>query len=519
MALHNIKGLWRRSLGVGSPSSRIMGQEVHTHSADPVTLAVVGCGQRGNAYAAYALEDPTACKVVAIAEPRPKSRAEFAKAHTVDPTLVFNTWQELLAASTETIKLLGKRLADAVIIAVQDHLHLEVALAFAAQGYHILCEKPMATDVEGCLKMEAAVQKAGVIFGMGHVLRYSPYSKAITEIIRSGALGPLINIVHVEPVGYWHFAHSYVRGPWAKEKDTCFSLMTKSCHDIDIVCHWLYPSVPLRVSSFGSLQLYRKASKPPMAGAATRCLDCPIEQECAYSARKVYLEPVSQGNTGWPAQVLVDGIPDIENVTEALRSGPYGRCIYECDNDVCDNQVVNMEFSNGASVSFTMVAQTTLICERQTRMHFAFGEIVGDMKTFSLTDFRTGKTTKHFPKDEGGGHGGGDTGLIRSFVEAVRTKQQEVLGTDVKDVTKSHLTVFAAEKSRLEGKVIDCAAFEQELNWLYVELQCTAQSWHLDLCLPYWPVPQTSALFTTVIWDIHDWEMTRGHTLNTNERL
>ena len=121
-----------------------------------------------------------------------------------------------------------------------------------------------------------------------------------------------------------------------------------------------------------------------------------------------------------------------------------------------------MEFSNGATVSFTMVAQTTLICERQTRFHFAYGEIVGDMTTFTLTDFRTRKSTKHYPKNEGGGHGGGDLGLIRSFVEAVRAKRQDLVGTDVEEVTKSHLTVFAAEKSRREGTVIDCAAFEEE---------------------------------------------------------
>lgn len=120
------------------------------------------------AYTEYALGEPTKCKVVAIAEPRPLTQKKFARTHAVDPTLVFETWQDLHAASAETIKTAGKRLADAVIIAVQDHMHLEVTQAFAEQGYHILCEKPMATTIEGCLKMEEAVRKANVIFGMGH---------------------------------------------------------------------------------------------------------------------------------------------------------------------------------------------------------------------------------------------------------------------------------------------------------------------------------------------------------------
>lgn len=151
----------------------------------PVTVAIVGCGQRGKAYAEYARVSPGSlsdlcpdemysfwiadfCKVVAIAEPRPKTQRRFADLHNVDNTLVFNTWQELHTASEETINAIGRRLADAVVIAVQDQMHKEVVLAFAAQGYHILCEKPMATSLEDIIQIEAAVSRAKIIFGMGH---------------------------------------------------------------------------------------------------------------------------------------------------------------------------------------------------------------------------------------------------------------------------------------------------------------------------------------------------------------
>ncbi|KAH7924040.1 NAD(P)-binding protein [Leucogyrophana mollusca] len=461
--LPNTKALWRRSqLSPKTPSSSMANPK--SDATEPITLAIIGCGQRGTNYAQYALDEPQLCKVVAIAEPRPKTRDLFARAHKLDKTLVFNTWQELLKASIETTETVGKRLADAVIIAVQDHMHYEVVQAFADQGYHILCEKPMATSLEDCIGMESAVKNSGIIFGMGHVLRYSPYSRAVTEVVRSGSLGDLINAVHVEPVGYYHFAHSFVRGNWAKESTSSFSLMTKSCHDIDILCHWLSPATPTRVSSFGSLQHFRKERKPSAAGNATRCMSCPVERDCAYSAKKIYLDPVSQGDTSWPASTIVDGIPDIENITEELRTGKYGKCVYESDNDVCDHQVVNVEFSSGATASFTMVAYTSLICERQTRLHFTHGEIVGDMNKFTVTDFRTGRATTHQPKNEGGGHGGGDLGLIRTFVEAVRTGDQALLGTDVAEVLKSHLTVFAAESSRREGKVVDCAEFEKTVR-------------------------------------------------------
>ncbi|OJA20993.1 hypothetical protein AZE42_09125 [Rhizopogon vesiculosus] len=111
-----------------------------------------------------------------------------------------------------------------------------------------------------------------------------------------------------------------------------------------------------------------------------------------------------------------------------------------------------------------MVAYTSLICERQTRLHFSHGEIVGDMNDFTVTNFRTGCKTTHHPKDEGGSHGGGDLGLIRTFVEAVRTSNQGLLGTNVSEVLKSHLTVFAAETSRREGRVVDCAEFEKAIR-------------------------------------------------------
>ncbi|KAI6034259.1 hypothetical protein BKA83DRAFT_299006 [Pisolithus microcarpus] len=382
-----------------------------------VTLAVVGCGQRGKGYARYALNEPHLCKIVTVAEPRENTRQLFARAHNVDDALVFNHWQDLLQASAETIETLGRRLADAVIVAVQDDMHREVVLAFAAQGYHVLCEKPMATTLRDCLDMEAA----------------KSFARA--------ALGELVNAVHVEPVGYYHFAHSYT-----------------------ILCHWLLPATPTRVSSFGSLYHFRKDQKPAASNGALRCLQCPVERKCPYSAKKIYLDAICRGDTSWPVSVLVDGLPDIENVTHALQNGPYGRCVYESDNDVCDHQVVNIEFSSGATASFTMVAHTSLLCERQTRLHFTHGEIVGDMSTFSVTDFRTGRKTKHYPKHEGGGHGGGDLGLVSAFVEAVRTNNQACLGTDVSEILNSHLTVFAAESSRREGRVVDCAEHEKGIK-------------------------------------------------------
>ncbi|KDQ20530.1 hypothetical protein BOTBODRAFT_26548 [Botryobasidium botryosum FD-172 SS1] len=430
----------------------------------PVTIAIIGAGQRGKVYAEFALANPHLCKVVAVAEPRKRTRELMVEAHLVPEAQVFKSWEDLLAASSACLAQTGKRIADAVVVAVQDNLHAAIVTAFAEQQYHILCEKPLATTPEECIRIHDAVKKSDKVFGIGHVLRYSPYNRAIADIIRSGELGKPINIVHIEPVGHYHFAHSYVRGDWAREKDSSFSLMTKSCHDIDILGFYLSPSTPVRVSSFGSLTHFRKSEKPVAAGPATRCMECPIRDSCPYSAKRIYLDPVTIGERGWPASTLTDGPPDIESVTEVLQTGPYGKCVYESDNDVVDHQVVNLEYSTGATCSFTMVAFTEQICNRSTRIHFTHGELIGDMKTFTTTNFTTLETKQHAPLQEGGGHGGGDLGLMRAFVHAVREGRQDVLGVTVDEVLRSHMTVFAAEKSRKEGKVISCQGYEEEIR-------------------------------------------------------
>ncbi|KAG9006132.1 hypothetical protein FRB94_000957 [Tulasnella sp. JGI-2019a] len=444
--------------------------EAITSTPQIATLAVIGAGQRGKRYAEYALANPNLCRVVAVAEPRLKTREIFTQRHSIPADRVFADYKDLLVCSTGLLQETRKRIADAVIVAVQDQMHAEVVLECVKQGFDILCEKPMATTPEECIRMADAVERSRCIFGMGHVLRYSPYNHELTSVLRSGKLGELINVVHIEPVGYYHFAHSFVRGNWSNEAKSSFALLAKSCHDFDIICHFLHPATPTRVSSFGSLTHFRKSAKPTEAGDAKRCLDCAYERNCPYSAIRTYLEPVRNGQLGWPASVLTDGPPDIESIGAALKEGPYGKCVYESDNDVVDHQVVNMEFSSGATCSFTMVAFTTLICERQTRMHFSHGEIIGDSRWITVTNFKfpeghLERTTRIVTEiDEAGGHGGGDFGLMKQFIEAVRGRDQTLLGADVKEVLKSHLLVFAAEKSRKEGRVINVEDYEVEVR-------------------------------------------------------
>ncbi|KAK3196308.1 hypothetical protein K4F52_000689 [Lecanicillium sp. MT-2017a] len=422
----------------------------------PVTIAVVGAGSRGSTYARYALENPGLAKVVAVAEPNKHRRTIFSRDHQIDDELQFTNWKDLFAKG---------KVADAIVVAVLDHLHLEVVEDFSQQGYHILCEKPIATSIEHCVKMinDVSNVEAPKVFGVGHVLRYSPYNRAVKDVIDSGALGEIINIQHIEPVGNQHFTHSYVRGNWHKESESSFALMTKCCHDIDIVNFYLKGLKPTKVHSFGSIGHFKKSRKPAEAGNAKTCLECPYESKCVWSAKKIYIDTLFDKKAEKWARHFVDSeVLDIENVTDALKKTRYGTCVYEGENDVVDHQVVNVEYDGGVTASITMSAFTESVCGRGTRIQGTKGELIGDMDTFDVFDFLTRTKTHHAPKSEGGYHGGGDTGLARAFVNAVATEDQRLLGVTTEDILDSHLLVFAAEKARKEGHVVDFAQFKEE---------------------------------------------------------
>jgi len=406
----------------------------------PVTLAIIGAGSRGAGYATFATAFPGRAKVVAVAEPREDVRRAIARAHGIPADRQFASWEEAAALP---------KFADAVVIATQDRMHTAPALAFAEKGWHILLEKPMAPTEAECQEIVGAVKRAGVHFAVGHVLRYTNYTRQLKAILQSGRLGRIASIQHLEPVGYWHQAHSFVRGNWRNTAASTFMLMAKSCHDLDWLRHLM--AVPCRaVSSFGGLFHFRPENKP--AGAADRCLDCAVAADCAFDARRFYLDRLHRGQTGWPLDVLVP-VPTEAAVLDALRYGPYGRCVYASDNDVVDHQVVNLEFATGATASFTMTAFTEA-APRQTKVFGTRGELSGDGRTLTIFDFLTRETEKIDTEAVAApgvlaGHGGGDFGLMDAFVGAIESGDASRILSGPDETLESHRMVFAAERSRL----------------------------------------------------------------------
>ncbi|HWS36325.1 MAG TPA: Gfo/Idh/MocA family oxidoreductase [Actinoplanes sp.] len=411
-----------------------------------VSIVVVGAGLRGGSYARVAAATGR-CRIVAVAEPDEGRRSRFAAEHELPPERLFTDWRELLT---------GPPVADAVIVATQDHLHEEPAVALLRHGYDVLLEKPMAPTEESAARIAAAAEASGRVFGVCHVLRYTPYTRAVRDLLRSGLIGRLISVQHLEPVGWWHQAHSYVRGNWRNEAESGPMLLTKSSHDIDWLMYVVGQPVT-RVSSFGGLAHFRPENHPP--GAGTRCVDCSVEPDCPYSATRLYLGCLGDPKRErWPLSAVTAEATE-EAVTAALTTGPYGRCVYLCDNDVVDHQVVNLEFADGVTAAFTMTAFTAGDGHRRTRLFGSHGSVEGDGRTLTLTDFRDG-STREIPTTAGGdgtaagGHGGGDAGLIDSFLTAVATRDPSAVGSDGGTSLDSHRVVWAAERARTTGTVV-----------------------------------------------------------------
>ncbi|GAB1311184.1 Putative oxidoreductase YjhC [Madurella fahalii] len=514
--------------------------------ASPPRILIIGAGSRGFTYA-QAVRSSSNGAVTAIAEPDDYKRSHFGEtmiwgSGAPSPEgAAFEGWRDFIAYETRRRARVqaGEQNVppgvDAAFVCVLDEMHREVVVALSELGgLHIMCEKPLATTLEDCIEMYGALQSNKLadgqqaIFSIGHVLRYSPHNMLLRKLLlEDGVIGDILSVVHTEPVGWWHFAHSYVRGNWRRESTSAPSLLTKSCHDIDVLL-WLlcspvdcsaqdsHPHLPSTVTSSGSLQYFKRSRKPVTAGGATNCLSCPVEESCKYSAKRIYvgkeLSGLGSGNKAWPVKIV---LPDIESygseaeATQALlielandydtstpssqvaRRNWFGRCVYESDNDVCDEQVVTITWDDdplprppsstegcvapdqlaayqprrgSKTATFHMVAHTKKICDRYTHLYGVDGEIFADSTTITVEDFRTGQTTVHHPRIESRGHGGGDIGLTRQFILAVdKVKnhgwstdraQRELVGCTLEEVIRSHAMVFCAEAARRDRKVV-----------------------------------------------------------------
>lgn len=410
-------------------------------------LILVGAGQRGMVYAKYFHEKGH--RIVAVADTDPNHLKNACAQLNVPEEMAFSDADELLAKD---------RLGDAAIIATMDRTHYRYAIPAMKKGYHLLMEKPISPVPEETLEIERTAVELDRKVVICHVLRYSPYFREIKRIIDSGAIGRVITIQHNENIGNYHIAHSFVRGNWRRKDLSSTLMMQKSCHDMDLLV-WLTGSRCRSVASFGDRTYFKKENQPKEA--ADRCCDCKLKDECRFSAYRAYL-PV-MGN--WPATVLTADQTE-EGLREAIRTGPYGRCVFACDNDVCDHQVTILEFENGITATFNLSGFTNRMA-RSLKIMGENGEIraseyenVIEVTTFAPNGVDESTSTVIHPCMTASGHGGGDEGIVEDFI-ALMEGRMAAASSGIVNSVESHMMACAADLARETGTVVNIREFRK----------------------------------------------------------
>ena len=470
----------------------------------PIQAVLIGAGQRGaDVYGAFAMAHPEKLRFVAVAEPNVERRRNFAAQHKISPENQFQSWETLLERSHPSMDS-GKRFGIAALVCTQDQLHTAPTLAAMRAGYDVLLEKPMATTADECRQLVDVAEETGRQLHICHVLRFTNHFTKMREIIQSGNLGEIVSVSHRENVSWWHMAHSFVRGNWRVKENSAPMILAKCCHDLDILI-WMLGQNCEHLSSVGNLMHYRTENAPQ--GAPKYCLDgCPAAETCPYYAPFIYVELlplwrsyavtskgiprlVAQAQErapgivkalssfspllkemndyrGWPRSVVSQN-PTPENLIAALRAGPYGRCVYHCDNDVVDHQVVSMQFQKGTSVTLTMHGHSH-VEGRFTRIQGSKAELQAGFgyggSWIEVNQHRSDRSVLYDTSaDNSSGHGGGDERLMDVFLNSLHQSgthfQSASHLSTARQSLESHLMAFAAEEARLEEKVIQMETY------------------------------------------------------------
>lgn len=412
---------------------------IHSNeSRRPVSIVAIGAGNRTNKYLEYVKQHSDKVKLVGVVELNDIRRKHVADCFSLDASQCFVDYRDFFQHPVE---------ADAVMICTPENMHFEPTMQAIERGYHILLEKPIAQTLEECMLIAQAARKHDVLVSVCHVLRYHPYFMKIKELVDSGELGNIISINHRTSVGLDRTAHGFVRGLWRKEAVTNPMLMSKCCHDIDFLL-WLTKTPCRKLTSFGSLRWFKEKNAPE--GSAARCVDCKVESRCPFSAVDLY-----RVRRDWIANFDVpEGKTIDEVIEEQLRYGLYGRCVYRCDNDVVDHQIVSMEMESGVTINFSM-AIFTLEDKRETHICLTEGEIDGDETSLRVYRFKGGtKTVYDFSHLHGAPfHAGADLALMADFVDAIQ-KGRQGLVTSIERSVESHRICYEAERSRKENRTV-----------------------------------------------------------------
>lgn len=411
----------------------------------PLSIALLGCGSRGRTYAKLIASCGDRYRLTAAADPVAARREVVSSLAPAGSITTFESADELFAAG---------KLADVLIIATQDSQHFDHAMRALDLGYHLLLEKPAAESLVRCEEIDRRARDRGLRVALCFVLRYTPFYSTVKRVIDSGRLGRVVSIRTHEGVEPYHQAHSFVRGHWSKKSNSTPMIVAKCSHDADLLC-WLADSHVTSISSYGDRIWFRSENAP--AGAPARCTDgCPAAGDCMYDSHR-YLGDKRR----WLGMVM-DGHEDATDRTilDFLKISPWGRCVYHCDNEVVDQQVLACEMANRITATHTM---TAFDLGRAIEIYGTLAALKGGLPyeeagapELWLRHHREGtivpiEVTK---PDDGGyaGHGGGDFGLVDALDRLFQGPDALPPGLDG---LAGHRLAFLAEEARIAKETIN----------------------------------------------------------------
>ena len=416
-----------------------------------IKLAVVGCGDRGKAYAAHALRNPEEAEIVAAIDINPFALKQMEELHHVPKDRQFTNLDDFLRAKIE---------CDSVINATMDQMHYETAKKIILAGYNQLVEKPVVNNREQLLELRDLAKEKDVSLLVCHVLRYTPFYRTIKAILNSGEIGKISTIEMCEHVGVVHYASSYVRGNWRSEGE-CGSgfLLAKCCHDMDLLCWLNNQTKPDKVSSVAARGIFTSDNAPE--GATKYCYNCPHKDTCLYDAETIHVD-IPFGNTFARMNRPVEEISREEKL-EFLKTDDFGRCVYKFGYDLVDRQNVSVLFENGSVGTLTVVAASSDPC-REIRIVGTKGEIKGRLEDNKLSVHTFVHDKKLFTVNKReidlskeivyGAHSGGDIKLMMDYVRYLNGDNSSISLTSINDSINGHLCVYAAEESRKTDRTI-----------------------------------------------------------------
>ncbi len=408
-----------------------------------ISVAVIGCGNRGRCYTELLLEQKERFTVTAICDMKEEQLKNMVTLYGLD-----------CAQFISEDEFFKERRADLVIISTPDRTHVQQAVKAMRLGCDILLEKPISDDRDELDMLLKAQKETGARVMVCHVLRYGAGYRKCKQLIDSGVIGKLFAIDASERVVYWHWAQAYVRGIFARREESHPTILAKCSHDLDLLQYYADSKCDT-LSSVGGLDFFKKENAP--VDSTERCIDCPHMENCPYSAKRIYIDAWhKQGEPRfmWPfyRACTTDPITE-EGLYEGLRYGEFGICAYKCTVDFVDHQFVQMQFENGVKASLKMMFSA----EHGRRISFygTLGEIVLEERDDTITVMPFGKEKEVIKIGtiiEGGhAHGGGDSKIVEELY-GMLTGTSEMI-TSLERSVECHLMGITAEESRaLDGK-------------------------------------------------------------------